>query len=80
MHSFNSLESGDVYGKEYGTGYFYTDNNAQSAFDKRLIHIMNHQHKTLGKQWKELKDYIFAFEAENEAMIGKVCVTIGMPL
>lgn len=33
---------------------------------------MSHQHKTLGKPWSELSDYIFAFEAQNEAMIGDV--------
>jgi mannan endo-1,4-beta-mannosidase len=72
MHSFNALQAGDVYGKEYGTGYFYEQDFPQQAFDKRLQHILNHVHTTLGKPWKELNDYIFAFEAENEAMIGKV--------
>ncbi|KAL1952291.1 hypothetical protein VTO73DRAFT_1440 [Trametes versicolor] len=41
------------------------------AFDARLVHILNHVHTTLGKPWKELNEYIFGFEAENEAMIGK---------
>ena len=72
MHSFNALQAGDVYGKEFGTGYFYEQDYPQQAFDKRLQHILNHVHTTLGKPWKELNDYIFAFEAENEAMIGKV--------
>lgn len=31
---------------------------------------MSHKHKTLGKPWSELSEYIFAFEAQNEAMIG----------
>jgi mannan endo-1,4-beta-mannosidase len=35
------------------------------------VHILNHQHSTLGKPWKQLSQYIFGFEAENEAMIGK---------
>ena len=74
MHSFNALQAGDVYGKEFGTGYFYEQDYPQQAFDKRLQHILNHVHTTLGKPWKELNDYIFAFEAENEAMIGKVRV------
>ena len=72
MHSFNALQAGDVYGQEYGTGYFYEQAWPQQAFDKRLQFIMNHVHTTLGKPWKQLNDYIFAFEAENEAMIGKV--------
>ena len=73
MHSFNALAAGDVYGKIYGTGFFYEQAPPQEAFDKRLVHILNHVHTTLGKPWKELSDYIFGFEAENEAMIGKVC-------
>ncbi|KAA1471168.1 glycoside hydrolase family 5 protein [Dentipellis sp. KUC8613] len=71
MHSWNALSGGDVYGKLYGTGYFYEWANATSQFDNRLRYILNHQHSTLGKPWKELSDYIFAFEAENESMIGK---------
>lgn len=72
MHSFNALAAGDVYGAEYGTGFFYEQTAPQQAFDARLRYIMNHGHTTLGKPWKQLNDYIFAFEAENEAMIGKV--------
>ena len=72
MHSFNALQAGDVYGKQYGTGYFYEQAAPQEAFDKRLVHVLNHVHGTLKKPWKELNDYIFGFEAENEAMIGKV--------
>jgi len=71
MHSFNALQANDVYGKEYGTGYFYEQAAATNAFDNRLRHVMTHTHKTLGKQWKDLSKYIFAFEAENEAMIGQ---------
>ena len=74
MHSFNALEAGDVYGQEYGTGYFYQLQAPQIAFDNRLIHVINHVHTTLQKPWSELNDYIFGFEAENEAMIGKVWV------
>ncbi|KAH9946937.1 glycoside hydrolase [Amylocystis lapponica] len=71
MHSFNSLQAGDVYSKKYGVSGFYTQSAPQQEFDARLVHILNHNHTTLGKPWKELKDYIFAFEAENEAMIGQ---------
>lgn len=71
IHSFNALQAGDVYGQVYGTGYFYEQQSAISAFDNRIRHVLNHNHKSLGKQWKDLKDYIFAFEAQNEAMIGK---------
>ena len=31
---------------------------------------MNHVHSTLGVPGKNLHNYIFAFEAQNEAMIG----------
>lgn len=72
MHSFNALQAGDVYGAEFGTGFFYEQAFPQQAFDARLVHILNHVHTTLGKPWKELNEYIFGFEAENEAMIGKV--------
>ncbi|KAH9948649.1 glycoside hydrolase [Amylocystis lapponica] len=71
MHSFNSLQGGDVYNKKYGVPGFYEQAAAQQEFDARLVHILNHNHTTLGKPWKELKDYIFAFEAQNEAMIGE---------
>lgn len=73
MHSFNALQAGDVYGAEYGTGFFYQEQAPQIAFDNRLIHVLNHNNPNLDNTpWKELGDYIFGFEAENEAMIGKV--------
>jgi len=71
MHSFNALQGNDVYGQQYGIGYFYEQQAAFNAFDNRLRHVMTHTHKSLGKQWKDLSKYIFAFEAQNEAMIGK---------
>ncbi|EJD03939.1 beta-1,3-mannanase [Fomitiporia mediterranea MF3/22] len=77
MHSFNALQGGDVYGATYGTGFFYEWQNATSQFDNRLRHVMNHVNPQLNKPWKQLSDYIFAFEAQNEAMIGKVS-TISM--
>lgn len=70
MHSYNALAANDVYGQAYGIGDFYTDSEAQTAFDQRLVYILNHVHTTLGKPWKELNEYVFGFEAENEAMIG----------
>lgn len=78
MHSFNALQAGDVYGAEFGTGFFYEQAFPQQAFDARLVHILNHVHTTLGKPWKELNEYIFGFEAENEAMIGKVHIHTGV--
>lgn len=72
MHSYNSLSSGDVYSNVYGVEGFYEDATAQAQFDARLKHIMNHKHKTLRLPWKYLSAFIFAFEAENEAMIGLV--------
>ena len=72
MHSFNALQAGDVYGSQYGTQNFYESENAASQFDTRIRHVMNHVHHTLNQPWKELSDYIFAFEAQNEAMIGLV--------
>lgn len=75
MHSYNALSAGDVYGTEYGIADFYTNATAQMAFDARLVHVLNHVHTTLGKPWKELNEYVFGFEAENEAMIGDVRVS-----
>ncbi|KZS86864.1 beta-1,3-mannanase [Sistotremastrum niveocremeum HHB9708] len=70
MHSWNALSRPDIYGQWYGTGYFY-EQSPQQYFDNRLRHILNHVHTTLNKPWHQLSQYIFAFEAENEAMIGK---------
>jgi len=70
MHSWNALAAGDAYAKWWGTGDFYEVQAAFTAFDNRLKHVLTHTHKTLNKQWKDLSQYIFAFEAENEAMIG----------
>ncbi|KAL6300258.1 glycoside hydrolase [Sparassis latifolia] len=70
MHSFNALQGGDVYGAAYGIADFYTNPSAQQAFDARLQHILNHVHTMTEQPWKELNDFIFGFEAENEAMIG----------
>jgi len=70
MHSWNALAGGDAYARWWGTGDFYEVQAAFDAFDNRLRHILNHNHTTLGQPWSELSDYIFAFEAENEAMIG----------
>ncbi|KAG8846974.1 hypothetical protein FRB96_001724 [Tulasnella sp. 330] len=70
MHSWNALSRPDIYGQWYGTGDFYEQAQPASEFDTRLIHILNHVHTTLGQPWKSLSEYIFAFEAENEAMIG----------
>lgn len=72
MHSWNSLSAGDVYSNTYGTTDFYESSDATSQFDNRLKHVLEHVHTTLNKPWKELSEYIFAFEAENEAMIGLV--------
>jgi len=71
MHSWNALSAGDVYGKKWGTGYFYEQSAATTAFDNRLKHVLTHVHVTLKKPWHQLSGYIFAFEAENEAMIGQ---------
>eukprot|EP01087_Luapelamoeba_hula_P018495 TRINITY_DN5963_c0_g2_i1.p1 TRINITY_DN5963_c0_g2~~TRINITY_DN5963_c0_g2_i1.p1 ORF type:complete len:418 (-),score=62.83 TRINITY_DN5963_c0_g2_i1:72-1325(-) len=70
MYSFNALDNHDIYSRAYGVSGFYERSDAQSAFDNRIRHVLNHQHSTLKQPWKVLKDYIFAFEAQNEAMIG----------
>merc|ERR1712137_43638 len=70
MHSWNALEGGDVYYQNWGTTGYYEEQDAFNAIDNRFRHVLNHTHTTLGKKWKDLPEYIFAFEAENEAMIG----------
>ena len=50
-------------------GYFYEQQDAMDAFDARIAHVMNHKHKTLGKAWKELPEYIFAFEVRSLASL-----------
>ncbi|GAB1524224.1 hypothetical protein RhiTH_007377 [Rhizoctonia solani] len=59
------------YGIKLIIRYFYEKSEAIAAFDNRLRYILNHTHKTLGKPWKQLNQYIFAFEAQNKAMVGK---------
>jgi len=70
MHSWNALDACDVYCKKYGKSGFYTDGGAQQAFDNRLRHVLSHVNPKVGKPWSQCSDYIFAFEAQNEAMIG----------
>jgi mannan endo-1,4-beta-mannosidase len=71
LHSYNILENkGDFYGKWYGTGNFYTDSNAINYFKQRIAHILSHVNPHNGKPWSQCSEYIFAFEAQNEAMNG----------
>ena len=71
LHSYNILENnGDFYGKWYGTGYFYTDANAKNYFKQRIAHVLSHINPHNGKPWSQCNEYIFAFEAQNEAMNG----------
>jgi mannan endo-1,4-beta-mannosidase len=71
MHSYNTLSANnDFYGRWYGTGYFYTDTNAINYFKQRIAHIMAHVNPHNGKAWSQSSEYIFAFEAQNEAMNG----------
>lgn len=68
MHSYNTLEhQDDFYGQYYGTGYFYTDSQAIQYFKERIAHIMAHVNPHNGKTWANSPEYIFAFEAQNEA-------------
>ncbi|CEO97812.1 hypothetical protein PBRA_005926 [Plasmodiophora brassicae] len=47
---------------------FYFDSRAQSDFDRRLLHILNHQNALLGnRSWSALSEAVFAFEPENES-------------
>ncbi|KAF9888222.1 hypothetical protein FE257_009217 [Aspergillus nanangensis] len=69
IHSYNALEAAnDFYGKWYGTGDFYTNTDAIGYFKKRIAHVMAHVNPTNNKPWSQSSEYIFAFEAQNEAM------------
>lgn len=71
IHSYNVLSSnGDFYGRWYGTGNFYTDGNAINYFKQRIAHVLAHVNPHNGKPWSQSSEYIFAFEAQNEAMNG----------
>lgn len=73
IHSFNALEAAnDFYGKWYGTGSFYTDANAKKAFQDRIYHVLAHVNPHNGKPWSQCSEFIFAFEAQNEAMNNNV--------
>ena len=67
-HSFNAPSAGDVYGATYGTEGFYTSSTANGQFENRLWHILYHAKPSNGKAWKDCSEYIFAFEAQREAM------------
>lgn len=69
IHSYNALEANsDFYGKWYGTGDFYTNNEAIGHFKTRIAHVLGHVNPRNGKTWAQSPEYIFAFEAQNEAM------------
>jgi mannan endo-1,4-beta-mannosidase len=69
LHSYNALENNnDFYGKWYGTGDFYTNSDAIGYFKERIAHVLGHVNAHTGKPWSESSEYIFAFEAQNEAM------------
>ncbi|KAF2851634.1 glycoside hydrolase family 5 protein [Plenodomus tracheiphilus IPT5] len=69
IHSYNALEGNrDFYGKSYGTGDFYTNEDAIGYFKERIAHVLTHKNPTNNKSWAESSEYIFAFEAQNEAM------------
>lgn len=69
IHSYNALEGNrDFYGNWYGTGDFYTNNDAISNFKNRIAHVLAHVNPSNGKTWAQSSEYIFAFEAQNEAM------------
>ncbi|KAF4974686.1 hypothetical protein FZEAL_8444 [Fusarium zealandicum] len=69
IHSYNALESkADFYGKWYGTGDFYTNSDAIGHFKDRIAHVLAHVNPKNGKTWAQSSEYIFAFEAQNEAM------------
>lgn len=76
IHSYNALSATppDIYGAWYGTGDFYTSSDAMGYFKNRIAHVLAHVNPHTNKTWAESSEYIFAFEAENEAMHDQVCL------
>lgn len=73
IYSYNALSAqSDFYGKWYGTGNFYTDKEAIQNFEKRIAYVLSHVNPHNNKTWAESSEYIFAFEAQNEAMHDQV--------
>ncbi|KAG7409071.1 hypothetical protein Forpe1208_v011271 [Fusarium oxysporum f. sp. rapae] len=69
IHTYNALKkNSDFYRKWCGTGDFYTNSKAISHFKDRIAHVLAHKHTKTGKTWAQSTEYIFAFEALNEAM------------
>ncbi|KAL2862480.1 glycoside hydrolase superfamily [Aspergillus lucknowensis] len=69
IHSYNALAAAnDFYGQWYGTGDFYTNTDAINYFKERVAYVLAHVNPANGKTWAESSEYIFAFEAQNEAM------------
>ncbi|CAI6099504.1 unnamed protein product [Clonostachys chloroleuca] len=72
IHSYNALDTkADVYGNWYGTGDFYTNTDAIGYFKRRIDHVLSHVNPHNNKPWSESSEYIFAIEAQNEAMHGQ---------
>jgi mannan endo-1,4-beta-mannosidase len=48
--------------------FFYQDPSPINDFDNRLAHILQHRNALLpgAPQWKDLSDYIFSFNIQNE--------------
>lgn len=47
---------------------FYTDDNAQADFDRRIAHILTHPNPNFGNRaWGEISEAVFGFQPENEA-------------
>jgi mannan endo-1,4-beta-mannosidase len=77
IHSYNALQAAnDFYGQWYGTGDFYTDSNAIEYFKERIAHVLAHVNPANGKTWSQSSEFIFAFEAQNEAMHDQVCPSL----
>ncbi|KAL5424669.1 hypothetical protein PMIN04_003052 [Paraphaeosphaeria minitans] len=62
------MDNRDFYGRWYGTGDFYTSTDAIRYFKDRIAHVLAHVNPANGKTWAQSSEYIFAFEAQNEAM------------
>lgn len=64
--------SSDPYWNAYGSGYFYEQQAAFTAYDNRLQHVLEYQGKTSGRVWGNYSEAIMGFDLQNEPMSTKV--------
>ncbi|KAF2466233.1 uncharacterized protein BDR25DRAFT_237190, partial [Lindgomyces ingoldianus] len=72
-HNANSLtgdERCDAYCKKFtNASTVYSSAEAKADYDNRLAAILSYESPNFGKQWRDLRDVILAFNLQNEPLI-----------